>query len=412
MVGGPPCQGFSALNRHRVRAERNTLWQEFIRVVVALQPKVFVIENVDRFVRSAEFGDLQRRVGSGDLSNYMLVPPPESTHPPSSDQSASRYVLNAADFGSPQARRRAIVIGVRVGSGRAGSEMRYPTPTHSRRAKMTPSTSADADSTSNQVPWRTAAGVFAETADLPISGIDLPAGRRVWPEGVPREVDGPYLTGELHVTRTPESISLARYRAIPRGGNRRNLRGRYLYTGDDGRELILEKAGPARTIDGRLDVEGRYLIVVGGQTTSESVEVLDAGDTSAATPSSLSRSKSQVFSVSAVVGDFSGRASLAYLSTDAWDLHHSGAGDVMGRVRIETPSVTVRTEFFKPEKGRYLHPSAHRPITHYEAARIQGFPSDFRWCGTKSEIAKQIGNAIPIPLGAAIAAAVFEYLRS
>ena len=76
VVGGPPCQGFSGLNRNRVRAERNKLWQEFIRVVTLVQPKVFVIENVDRFVRSPEFADLNDRIGSGDLKNYRLVEAP------------------------------------------------------------------------------------------------------------------------------------------------------------------------------------------------------------------------------------------------------------------------------------------------------------------------------------------------
>lgn len=84
------------------------------------------------------------------------------------------------------------------------------------------------------------------------------------------------------------------------------------------------------------------------------------------------------------------------LSTDSWDKHDTGTGDVMGRLRLGEPSVTIRTEFFKPEKGRYLHPTEHRPITHYEAARIQGFPLDFRWCGSKTDIARQIGNAVPI----------------
>jgi DNA (cytosine-5)-methyltransferase 1 len=83
----------------------------------------------------------------------------------------------------------------------------------------------------------------------------------------------------------------------------------------------------------------------------------------------------------------------------------------MGRLRLGEPSVTIRTEFYKPEKGRYLHPSEDRPITHFEAARIQGFPLEFRWCGTKTEIATQIGNAVPIPLGKAIAAAVHSFLR-
>lgn len=33
----------------------------------------------------------------------------------------------------------------------------------------------------------------------------------------------------------------------------------------------------------------------------------------------------------------------------------------------------------KPQKGRYLHPVQHRPITHREAARFQSFPDDFRF---------------------------------
>jgi DNA (cytosine-5)-methyltransferase 1 len=75
----------------------------------------------------------------------------------------------------------------------------------------------------------------------------------------------------------------------------------------------------------------------------------------------------------------------------------------MGRLTWEKPSVTIRTEFYKPEKGRYLHPDENRPITHAEAALIQGFGEDFRWCGTKVSIARQIGNAVPPPLARAVA---------
>lgn len=74
----------------------------------------------------------------------------------------------------------------------------------------------------------------------------------------------------------------------------------------------------------------------------------------------------------------------------------------MGRLNWDRPSVTIRTEFFKPEKGRYLHPTEHRAITHFEAARIQGFPDDYLWVGSKTEIARQIGNAVPLALGAAL----------
>jgi len=88
--------------------------------------------------------------------------------------------------------------------------------------------------------------------------------------------------------------------------------------------------------------------------------------------------------------------------------HTSGSADVMGRLRWKDPAVTIRTEFFKPEKGRYLHPAADRAITHFEAAVLQGFPPEHKFVGSKTAIAKQIGNAVPIPLGEAIARKLLE----
>jgi DNA (cytosine-5)-methyltransferase 1 len=99
------------------------------------------------------------------------------------------------------------------------------------------------------------------------------------------------------------------------------------------------------------------------------------------------------------------------LSTDSWDKHNTGSGDVMGRMHADRPSVTIRTEFYKPEKGRYLHPTLSRPITHLEAALIQGFPEDFKWCGSKVEIGRQIGNAVPVGLARAIADVIYQILR-
>ena len=75
---------------------------------------------------------------------------------------------------------------------------------------------------------------------------------------------------------------------------------------------------------------------------------------------------------------------------------------MMGRLRWDKPSVTIRTEFVKPEKGRYLHPDEDRAITIMEGALLQGFDPDYLWCGSKASIAKQIGNAVPLQLGAAI----------
>lgn len=90
-----------------------------------------------------------------------------------------------------------------------------------------------------------------------------------------------------------------------------------------------------------------------------------------------------------------------------WLNKPAGTTDVMGRMWWDRPSPTIRTEFYKPEKGRYLHPTADRPITHREAARLQSFPDSYVFEGTKIEIARQIGNAVPPLLGKAIAEYVY-----
>lgn len=98
-----------------------------------------------------------------------------------------------------------------------------------------------------------------------------------------------------------------------------------------------------------------------------------------------------------------------HLLSDCWRRHKSGSADVMGRLHWDRPSVTIRTEFWKPEKGRYLHPEANRPLTHYEAALLQGFGTDYLWAGSKAEIAKQIGNAVPVRLASAIAGHIADF---
>ncbi len=101
-----------------------------------------------------------------------------------------------------------------------------------------------------------------------------------------------------------------------------------------------------------------------------------------------------------------------HLLSRCWREKKTGTTDVMGRMRWDAPSLTIRTEFFKPEKGQYLHPQwdpedptrrVNRVITHYEASLLQDFPKEYLWCGSKTEIAKQIGNAVPSGLAAAIA---------
>ncbi|WP_199549531.1 DNA cytosine methyltransferase [Streptomyces sp. N35] len=354
VVGGPPCQGFSALNRNKKGTERNRLWEEYVRIVAKVRPKVFVIENVDRFLKSDEFRNLLSEVREGGkLADYRLVDPPGHVATDTEERKFKRYLLNAADHGAVQARRRTIVIGVRR-DAENGQPMSYPTPTRRRRPKSDtrPSMQTLDGIGTDSAYWESVDRVFAESSKIPLTGTELPIGEKHI-DDIGENVPGIFTTGDLHFGRQPKQLSVARYLAIPPGGNRKNLEGKWYSVGEDGTFAFHTEPSP------------------------EGV-----------------------------------KTAIEYLSTESWDNHKSGTGDVMGRLRLGEPSVTIRTEFFKPEKGRYLHPTEPRPITHYEAARIQGFPREFRWCGSKTEIAKQIGNAVPIPLGAAVASAIYDCLRS
>ncbi|MGY4934132.1 DNA cytosine methyltransferase, partial [Streptomyces sp. 900116325] len=236
-----------------------------------------------------------------------------------------------ADYGVPQARRRTIVIGTRedvIASHPTGAPLVHPAATHTRRAMGQLVTEGPHAWISVQEAVFSKTPLETTDTELPEVGSSL-----VTSAGV--RVPGPFRTTQLHIGRSPRDLSLARYRAIPEGGNRKDLRGK--------------------------------TALIGGEEVP--------------------------------------------LSTPSWDRHDTGAGDVMGRLHVDRPSVTIRTEFYKPEKGRYLHPTADRPITHYEAALIQGFPETFKWYGSKIQIARQIGNAVPVGLGAAIGKAVHEYLQ-
>ncbi len=70
-----------------------------------------------------------------------------------------------------------------------------------------------------------------------------------------------------------------------------------------------------------------------------------------------------------------------------------------GRLRADSPSYTINTYFYRPGNGCHMHydynGGQHRVLSHREAARLQSFPDSFIFIGSKSTVAKQIGNAVP-----------------
>jgi DNA (cytosine-5)-methyltransferase 1 len=276
VIGGPPCQGFSLLNRDRVGFERRGLWVQYVRALRESDPRIFVMENVPELLTSAEF---RRFKAEAEELGFRI----------------EGAVLNAADYGVPQRRRRAIVIGSR------SETFQWPAPTHRGRD----------ESHSGLPEWRT----FGDAVD-----------------GLPLEPNGT----NWHRARNPRPMSVERYKAVPaNGGNR----------------FQMQEA---------LDRQGR--------------------------------------------GDLVPRC---------WRNKPTGTTDVFGRLWWDRPAFTIRTEFYKPEKGRYLHPTAHRPITVREAARCMSFSDDFILPEDQSmtAVAKQIGNAVPPLLARRIADALLRHLE-
>ncbi len=81
----------------------------------------------------------------------------------------------------------------------------------------------------------------------------------------------------------------------------------------------------------------------------------------------------------------------------------SGFSTSYSRLEGHEPSVTLTVNFVHPASNKCIHPNQDRALTPREGARIQSFPDEFIFRGSRQQIIKQIGNAVPPLLGKAIA---------
>lgn len=95
VIGGPPCQGFSHMGRRSENDPRNDLVVEFFRLVAEINPKFFLMENVPGMLQNGYRGIL-------DAAIQHVTPRYEILGP---------VILDAADFGTPTRRKRAVILG-------------------------------------------------------------------------------------------------------------------------------------------------------------------------------------------------------------------------------------------------------------------------------------------------------------
>ncbi len=89
----------------------------------------------------------------------------------------------------------------------------------------------------------------------------------------------------------------------------------------------------------------------------------------------------------------------------------SGFSSCYSRMHPDEPATTITVKFTSPASSKCIHPTQHRAITPREAARLQGFDDAFVFCGSKTDIAAQIGNAVPPLFGLALAPTLAENLE-
>lgn len=233
LIGGPPCQAFSQVRNHSrvIDDPRNSLYREFVETIREARPLAFVMENVT--------GMDQMGAREKILSDLAV----------DSEYEVRAQVIDAADFGVPQTRKRLLFVGVRRGTGmnapvlaRSGAtdsvvlarftgdrRPRYQLVVQQNLLSMR---LAEALADSENVTVVSAFDAISDLAALPVGNRrdeiewhELPEPRSAYQRLM--RADSRSRAFNVQVPRINKDTEL-RLRAIPRGGNHRDLHERFL----------------------------------------------------------------------------------------------------------------------------------------------------------------------------------------
>ena len=360
VAGGPPCPTFSVIGRAKLNSlegrdstsdERHQLWQDFVRAVGYYSPRAFVMENVEGMA-SAE-NDAGHRVLPYILEKLR-----------NQGYRVDWTVVDAADFGVPQRRKRLFIIGNRENKPNPDLTQwqthREPVNSHEKIARLLSHRSTDAD--------QQTLGEFVES-DSEKSGteLDIPSttGREAWETVAEAILDLPPLSPAGNNSHGPENShppsetteyqipALTSYqrwaRNIPENGNWEN---QPLYNHSarfhNMTDLSLYKALSGAT----------------GWTIQELGEELQPY-------------RSDIF-------------------TDNYTKQAPGE-----------PASTIDAHIHK-DGHRHIHPTEARSLTVREAARLQSFRDTYEFPMNRTAAYKQVGNAVPPLLAKRIGQAICE----
>jgi DNA (cytosine-5)-methyltransferase 1 len=298
VIGGPPCQGFSLANAQTrfLNNPNNRLFRDFIRIVEGVKPSWFVMENVPGLIRMNEGKVKDEIINAFEKLGYKV----------------KAQVLNAADFGVPQTRRRIVFVGNRV-----GVDFEFPKPTHIKTNKW--------EYVSVKNHYTTVDEAFSDLPLLGSSEGDFEMEYAGKPKSDYQKVirNGTKKVYNHIITRSKPEV-LERYKHIPQGGNWANM--------------------PLRLMK-------------------------------------------------------------KWRSIPFEEIKNVSHSSLYKRLHPDEPSITIAN--FR--KSMIIHPYEDRGLSIREAARLQSFPDDFIFEGSKGQQQQQIANAVPPLLGKALADAIIRY---
>lgn len=283
VAGGAPCQPFSNIGKRNGRKDpdHGNLFLDFIKIVKGTQPKAFLFENVSGITQKLHDEVIRHMCDEFKKAGYAV----------------SSSVLNSADFGVPQKRKRFFLLGIRK-----STPPKFPLPTNYKSYKL----------------WKAFIGNFKEK---------------------PRYRPKKWITIEKA------------FKSIPKKAFKRE----------------------------------DCLVMKISDTVRQRMEYVGPGENFKVLP--------------------------MHLRPNCWKNGAHQGQDTFGRLRLDEPSVTIRTSAYNPSKGKYIHPLENRGLNTTEMAKIQAFPHNWKfYCAsgklTLTSVSKQIGNAVPPPIAKALGLAL------
>lgn len=380
LIGGPPCQAYSLAGRSRRTKDetfaadvKHFLYREYLRIIRAHRPAVFVMENVKGLLTSKHSGEYMFGKILSDLEHVDEDVEYEIRsfvkHPDIAGLQGNDYVIKAEEYGIPQARHRVILLGVRKDLNLAAHQLLEKT--------TTPFTVGQA--IGDLPKLRSRLSVKGESLEL-------------WRQAV---LDAP---NHLMTWDDTEKVALeARMRSVSKvAATCREDSGALFFragkTGPKVSESVRQwfiKDGPG----GYLQHESR------SHMASDLARYMFAA------------AYVEVKGISPKLNRFPPGLMPEHKNTSK--LAGGESAPFMDRFRVQRagrPSTTVVSHIAK-DGHYYIHydPTQCRSLTVREAARLQTFPDNYFFEGNRTEQYTQVGNAVP-PLLAQKLACIVENL--